>query len=1008
MANEIKSFGIFPALNVARLGNAEEYYIGSEIPGVYVGEGDPEFKFKDKNGRVKPQAARFRIYGYNEEKKIIREIKLTDAEMKVEIQWTVVLANKKAAHQQFLGIKNRDPNGPMRNANWPYDRSTLEAICMKSLSASSDNNFEEKCAEFKARVYRHSNNNDDSSNGHELYLGKMILEKEGSLLIIGGKGESGCVKKGALITQYANNDYWYDDTSDGSIDAIVKINGKPLEHIEGKGKGKSWVLVSPPKFAPGISNLVSLYQTIWETQHPDYPFKHRKVEYYRDIYPIFEAIYKHSWVNKMAFIGHGVDKPGHFLKPELEDLLKYNDEKDPIKYQKAKDLRTNILSRIRIPPEIASTFEYDGQAYPYFMPPLSGNAGDATPTNPDTYLTVTRGQYILLQKWAEGDFEVDDEPPKYSYVFKNDAGPIDGFINVTNDDRYPKYKKDADPREYSFEEIVTDLSEQVKYLNKAALEWCVGGPFFPGIEMTYVAYNKDTFDEKYEFRINSNTSPGDINAYLALPWQADFNECNTHWWPAQRPDIVIPEIGPLFTKKAVRDMEIPEKDPKISLDDFAEWTRGFRTNEPVRGLPKWGDLDMIRAWDRLGFVVEKQVGNLKAFVEVQRGNIYKLNDLKPGDKTLDSLYELLKIALQIEFSTIPPYLYSMYSIKPGTSISDEVRNHIRNVVAEEMLHLSLVANLIVAIGRQPIFYSPEVIPFYPNPFPHFQQGEIILHLSKADKSALETFVKIEAPEKRPLTQETKLTDEINIISVGDLYMKIESLFIELDKEINYNTHFQLCPGMGYAPTAHTPEEGLIVVKNLNDVKRAIDLIIIQGEGSPEKSENSSGESNKDEKQKSHYQIFKECLKLIDEQKSDYHLWPVMEDPLSTSYTDPNILAAVTAFNAAYSYLLLLLQTVWRTDGQKKKNLIMGGMPALMHGVLKPIATFLAETPISADTHAGATFEYYEFTHEPSPKQQLLTAIQAASKVFPYNDALKDSVKAVSSLPDIFLPIFNQT
>ena len=30
-------FAIFPALNVARVGNADEYYVGSEIPGVHVG-----------------------------------------------------------------------------------------------------------------------------------------------------------------------------------------------------------------------------------------------------------------------------------------------------------------------------------------------------------------------------------------------------------------------------------------------------------------------------------------------------------------------------------------------------------------------------------------------------------------------------------------------------------------------------------------------------------------------------------------------------------------------------------------------------------------------------------------------------------------------------------------------------------------------------------------------------------------------------------------------------------
>jgi hypothetical protein len=40
----------------------------------------------------------------------------------------------------------------------------------------------------------------------------------------------------------------------------------------------------------------------------------------------------------------------------------------------------------------------------------------------------------------------------------------------------------------------------VKFLNKAALEWCVGGAFFPGIEMTYLAYDKGTFHEKHNFR----------------------------------------------------------------------------------------------------------------------------------------------------------------------------------------------------------------------------------------------------------------------------------------------------------------------------------------------------------------------------------------------------------------------------------------------------------------------------------------------------------------------------
>ena len=35
--DKFDSFAIFPALNVARVGNSDEYYVSSEIPGVHVG-----------------------------------------------------------------------------------------------------------------------------------------------------------------------------------------------------------------------------------------------------------------------------------------------------------------------------------------------------------------------------------------------------------------------------------------------------------------------------------------------------------------------------------------------------------------------------------------------------------------------------------------------------------------------------------------------------------------------------------------------------------------------------------------------------------------------------------------------------------------------------------------------------------------------------------------------------------------------------------------------------------
>jgi hypothetical protein len=79
----------------------------------YNTEGNPEFGFKDDKGRIKPQAARFRIYGYDVNGKNWVEIKPGGG---VTIKWTVKLANKKASHMGFFGIKNQDLKGPIRNA----------------------------------------------------------------------------------------------------------------------------------------------------------------------------------------------------------------------------------------------------------------------------------------------------------------------------------------------------------------------------------------------------------------------------------------------------------------------------------------------------------------------------------------------------------------------------------------------------------------------------------------------------------------------------------------------------------------------------------------------------------------------------------------------------------------------------------------------------------------------------------------------------------------------------
>src|SRR3954471_11521760 len=93
--SQIEQIVIHPAIGVARVGNSpHEWFLGPETPGPHP---VPSGGFKDAAGRLKRQAARFRLYGLNGEGQVVSEGTATDA----EIRWSVHLANSKAAWYNF-------------------------------------------------------------------------------------------------------------------------------------------------------------------------------------------------------------------------------------------------------------------------------------------------------------------------------------------------------------------------------------------------------------------------------------------------------------------------------------------------------------------------------------------------------------------------------------------------------------------------------------------------------------------------------------------------------------------------------------------------------------------------------------------------------------------------------------------------------------------------------------------------------------------------------------------
>lgn len=77
---------IHPAIGIARVGNAEpgensrDYFIGPQVPNRTPA---PEGGYRDARGRLKRQAAEFRIYGYDRDGKVVGE--LTDKVAAIEL-----------------------------------------------------------------------------------------------------------------------------------------------------------------------------------------------------------------------------------------------------------------------------------------------------------------------------------------------------------------------------------------------------------------------------------------------------------------------------------------------------------------------------------------------------------------------------------------------------------------------------------------------------------------------------------------------------------------------------------------------------------------------------------------------------------------------------------------------------------------------------------------------------------------------------------------------------------
>ena len=331
-------------------------------------------------------------------------------------------------------------------------------------------------------------------------------------------------------------------------------------------------------------------------------------------------------------------------------------------------------------------------------------------------------------------------------------------------------------------------------------------------------------------------------------------------------------------------------------------------------------------------------------------------------ETIDSLHQHLQWAIELEHATIPPYLCALYSLDPERN--PDAVELVSSVFVEEMIHLSLAANLLNAVGGEPRLDTPAMLPGYPQQLPH---GSVELSLLPFGPEALEMFLRLEQPEAPSSPPESDHYE-----TIGQFYDAIEEGFRYLCSALGEEKVFSGDPArqVTAGPFHHTGGK-LSRVTDLESALAAMDEIVEQGEGTS-RGEVWDGDRDifhPERDEVSHYYRFQE-LKLgrrylrgdtpqsgptgeavaID---SDGVL-PMRPNPLLADHPlDSPIRNAQEKFNRTYCQLLQQLEQAFNGSPQ-----LLGAATGTMY-TLKAQAQNLMTMPDGDDTTAGPTFEYVE-------------------------------------------------
>lgn len=570
--SKVTRVAIHPAVGFARVGNSREaFYFGPEVPGVA-----PRGPFKDADGAMAKQAARFRVYGYDAQGRVVGEITAADA----DITWRVDVANAKPIWYDPAEAFDVPTPPPTRKRNpGVTDRSTL-------ITRATPRTVKGAGAAPQPL-------DGGTFLGLPIDLGEVFTDGAGRLVVMPADGRAIQGPDAPPLTGLSS-DGWTDDTCDGPVRATVRLGGRTLEATP------AYVVCTSPDWGPSIAEgILTLGDAVESGLYTAGRLPKPRTDFARDIYPIFRRLVDTQWVNEGFLATNGWGSPADWTTPQLRRKLA-----DPSAANRA--WRRKVFASFRDPNY--ATMEPD------LVPALYGDKITLPPNlvQPRQWMALTHLQYAHLRAWAAGDFTVTDAPdatrladlPLSERPHALDRASLGGCLGGA-------------------------FHPGIEFTWLARIPWI----WTRDMRLKWTSLDPNTRDYgplmTQEIALSrtgplSDIGPGSIGQWMGLPWHSDSASCRSGYTKALSP------VSPTFWPARIPNQVLAETDYDVVMDSsrsLAERRAAFARRRGwerfVAGPTSQTAINaMIADWYKLGVVTEMpgpQDGFFPATMKVETG-----------------------------------------------------------------------------------------------------------------------------------------------------------------------------------------------------------------------------------------------------------------------------------------------------------------------------------------------------------------------------------------------------